>query len=115
MTAIFIYIMFGIMIAFDIFLVVKYGREKTITAVFRQWYKTMVFIPYAIGVLFLGHFLNLIEIRDDALWIVVGLTSCSLPIIGISVYMKMKDKVLTKKWYPIIFIVIGYFVGDIWF
>lgn len=115
MTNIFIYIIFGIALIFDIWLVIKYGKDKSITSSFRNWYRTLIFVPYTIGVIFLGHFLNLIEIRDDALWIVVGLTSCSIPIIGISIYMRMKDKVLKKKWYPLIFILIGYFVGDIFF
>jgi len=115
MTEVFIYIMFGVMVIFDIYLVIKYGVDETITAKFRNWYRTFVFVPYAIGVLFLGHFLNLIEIRDDAQWIVIGLLSCSIPMIGVSVYMKMKKKVLTKKWYPVVFIAIGAIVGDIFF
>ena len=59
-TKTFIYAIFTIAIIFDIWLVVKYGRGETITAKFRDWFKTLIIVPYAIGVLFIGHFLNII-------------------------------------------------------
>ncbi len=53
-TSLFIYIIFGAIIAFDIYLAVR--KKKTISEIFRRWYKGFPFVAYAVGAVFIGHF-----------------------------------------------------------
>jgi len=54
MTTLFIYIIFGIIVVFDIYLVI--AKKAKITDIFRKWYKEFPWMPYAVGVVFIGHF-----------------------------------------------------------
>jgi len=53
-TLIFIWSVFGIIVLFDVFLLVT--KRATITSVFRKWYKEFPLVPYMVGGAFIGHF-----------------------------------------------------------
>jgi hypothetical protein len=54
-TEIFIVLSIIIILGFDIFLVLKYGKDKTITHVIIKYSKLWPIIPFAFGFL-MGHF-----------------------------------------------------------
>ncbi len=112
MTLFFIILVTLFIIGYDIVLAIK--KKKTITKVIRHLYVTFVFFPFSVGVIALGHFLDLIRIRNDVPWVVGGLGISGAIMLAISIYMTKKEVEL-KKWQPIIFLALGYLIGDIFF
>jgi hypothetical protein len=113
MTSYFIISVFIIVIAFDVWL--KLRDKKTITEVMRSWYQSFIFVPFTVGVLFLGHFLDYIHICDDRpLMTILGLTSCGLTFLIISIFFSI-NKIIIPKWLVPIIILLGYFFGDVFF
>ena len=70
MTDVFIFIIFGAIIIFDIFLAVR--KKPTITDLFRRWYSQFIFVPFSVGFLFLGHFLDIIPNKVNVVAIIIS-------------------------------------------
>ena len=112
MTDIFIYIILGAIVVYDAIVVIRKGRS--ITSFFRRWYKTFIFVPFSIGVIFLGHFLDLIQIVEGIGPRAIGLSAAGAIVLLISIILDRTGKELPGRVYALIPIIIGYFVGDIW-
>jgi hypothetical protein len=111
MTDIFIYIIFGAIIIFDIFLLIR--KQKTITSVFRHWYDHFVFVPFCIGVLFLGHFLDIMPWKPAPLLTILGLSISGIIMLIVSIVLTVNKTVIKPRALVLLFIVLGYLVGDI--
>lgn len=111
MTTIFIIVFFVGIVIYDAALV--YKDKQTITACFRHWYNTLIIIPFAIGVIFLGHFLDLLQNDPPALMTIIGLSASGLIALIISIVMRKNNIKLRHRALCLIPIVIGYFVGDV--
>lgn len=70
MTTIFIISIFGIIIGYDIWVLVT--KRQTISAVFKKWYTSKPIVPYMVGVVFIGHFQTLVEVSDITLFIMLS-------------------------------------------
>ena len=112
MTQYFIIAVFLFIILYDVFLLMKKGG--TITSVIRRWYSQFIFVPFTIGVIFLGHFLNYIHISDQPSWIIGGLAGFGLPVLVVSIVLDKKGRAVPKWLVPVI-IAAGYLVGDVFF
>ena len=100
-----------IIIIIDIILAVK--KKHTITYVMRGWYEQFIFVPFNVGVLFLGHFLNLV-VKKPPVWLTVsGLLVFGLPMLGVSIYMKVTGKILKPRILIVLVLLAGYLVGDL--
>ena len=84
---IFIYIIFGIIVVYDILLGVF--KKDYITTVFRKWYTSKPIVPFMVGVVFIGHFQTLVEVSCMpiflamsilylAWWLIMSLTSINI-------------------------------------
>jgi hypothetical protein len=111
MTAIFIYIIFGAIIAFDIGLLIR--KEKTITSVFRHWYESFIFVPFTVGVLFLGHFLSLMPWTPPPLLTILGLSITGSIMLILSIVFTVKKIIIKPRVLILLFIALGYLVGDV--
>ena len=69
-ATIFIYIIFGIIVVYDILLGVF--KKKYITDIFREWYQERNIIPFAVGVVFIGHFQTLVNISCIPLFLTLS-------------------------------------------
>lgn len=111
MTDIFIYVYFGALVIYDCFLYAR--KKKTITEYMRKWYEETFIIPYAAGVIFLGHFPNLYQL-DMVKW------GSSLALFGtgtiamvISILMKKYNYTWTPRGLVFIPIACGMVLGDL--
>ena len=112
MTDIFVYIVFGAIVMFDILLLVR--QKKTITYFFRRWYQEFIFVPYAIGVIFLGHFINIIKVFEgNNIVTIAGLCGTGIPVLIVSIVMQKKSRILHPRWLVILILLAGYIVGDL--
>ena len=110
MTDIFIYIIFGAIIIFDIFL--KIRNQYTVTRVMRSWYESTPFVPFTVGVIFLGHFLALMPWEPSALVTILGLSISGSVMIALSIVFNVFDIKIKPRWLILLFILAGYLVGD---
>lgn len=109
MTDIFLYIVFASIIVFDIVLAIR--RKPTVSDFFRRWYETFIFVPYTVGFLFLGHFINIIPSKVN----VVAIILFSLPVLVISIIFSALNIKIKRKWIIFIPVIVGYLVGDLFF
>ena len=112
MTLTFVICIVAFIVGYDA--VLAYKKKKTVTAVFRHLYMTFVFCPFAVGVIALGHFLDLIVIDKGWQWTVGGLCGFGIPMLILSIVLSRK-KITVPKWLVPIIIIAGYCVGDIFF
>lgn len=126
MTTAFIYIVFAIIIIFDIIAVIIQGKKqaqkvglKTITRIFRHWYSSAHIVPYMAGGLFLGHFYlykfnKIFEIKTSIVFFII-LSSVYLAWFIFETLRKNKSKIhlLFNKiaFFPFI---IGAAIGSFW-
>jgi len=126
MTLNFIYIVFGIIVIYDIIAVIiqnkKAGKKLgwvTITSIFRRWYKEKPLIPYMIGVIFIGHFgmyeWNKLLLPKASIIIFIILASISGIWFIIEMIRKKKSKlykIMADFWlFPM---TLGALVGSLW-
>ena len=67
MTSIFIIVTFIVIVVYDLVMLWKNRKKedpkwKFITTIFRHWYKEAPYVPYMVGVVFIGHFQSEIEV-----------------------------------------------------
>ena len=113
MTSIFIYVTFGLIIIVDIILLAT--KKKTISQIFKKWYKEFPLVPYLVGVIFLGHFQTII--KGDCIALVI---IASLIFITWSFIMYFTKLNFTRKTYNLMakyFFIpmsIGAIIGSFW-
>ena len=119
MTETFCIIIFLSVVIYDIMLLIKKKRFpknsafKMVTEVFRHWYMGFPFVPFSVGVIFLGHFINTINVFDSGRLTLTVLLSIGVPLIALSFIMSAYNKMFTKKWVAVLLILAGYLVGDL--
>jgi len=69
-ATVFIYAVFALIIIVDILLGVF--KKKYITDIFREWYKSRHIVPFAVGVVFIGHFQTLVMVSCIPLFITLS-------------------------------------------
>ena len=111
MTDIFIFITIGAIAVFDAIVVIRKGIA--ITTFFQRWYVTFIFVPYSVGVVFLGHFGNYINLNITTAGKLWGLIGFSIPVLILSIILDRAGKELPKRIYGLIPIAAGYLVGDL--
>ena len=110
MTDIFLYVFFGTLAVYDIFL--AYRKYKTITEVMKHWYVSFIFVPFLVGVIFLGHFLDLFDSGWLTRYNIIGLVISGLIMLTISIILKAKNVELKHRVLCLIPILVGYVIGD---
>ena len=108
-TEIFTFIILGEIIAFDIYLAIK--RKETITDYFKRLYSQFIFAPFAIGFIFLGHFLDLIPNHMNVPAMIIS----GVIVLAISIIFNIKKVFLKPRWLCILPILAGYLIGDLFF
>ncbi len=126
MTEIFIYIAFGLIVAFDVVAVILQNKREskkigltTITSVFRRWFKTRPLVPFMIGGVFIGHFgvyqWNGLLIKKASLIVFLSLSGLFLAWNIIEMLKKNKSRLydlMLKVW--LLPMTLGTLVGSFW-
>jgi hypothetical protein len=124
-TDIFIIAVFSIVVIYDIIALIIYIKRKmsgnvvTVSAVKARWYDKLPFIPYAVGVVFLGHFENKISL-DISLGLSIAIMSIiSVIFLLLTIFWRLGKLKAGYKIYQImcdwsiIPALIGYVVGGL--
>ena len=113
MTSIFIYVIFGIIVLYDIAMVIY--KKEFITTVFRKWYREKPIVPYMVGVVFIGHFQALVNVSNVCLFIILSAIYLVWCIIMSGTNIKW-----TRGWYVVhqkyffIPMILGAIIGTMW-
>jgi hypothetical protein len=119
MTTAFIIIEFSIIVIYDLVMLWKNRKKedskwKFITTIFRHWYKDAPYVPYMVGVVFIGHFQTEIEVYGVPFFI--GFSSIY---IGWTILMSITKIKFLRKFYNInricfVPLALGAVVGAFW-
>lgn len=109
MTEVFIITIFVMIIIYDIFLAIK--EKQTITDYFKRLYSQFIFAPFAVGFLFLGHFLDIIP-NEVNVW---GIIISGIIVLFISIIFNVKKIFIKPRWVCILPVLAGYLIGDLFF
>jgi hypothetical protein len=113
MTTGFIIIIFSVIVIYDI--IVAVTKRETITAVFRKWYSSKPIVPYMVGVVFIGHFQQLVPVKGIPFFITFSAVYMLWCIImsGTNINWSRKFYNLNCKYFYIP-MAIGTIVGSFW-
>jgi len=109
MTESFVFTITAIIIIYDIVIAVK--EKQTITQYFKRLYSQFIFVPFAIGFIFLGHFLDLIPNHMNVPAMIIS----GVIVLAISIIFNIKKVFLKPRWLCILPILAGYLIGDLFF
>lgn len=108
----------GGLIILDI--IIKIFRDKTglawwrlITECFREYYLSMPIVPFAVAVVFLGHFINQTQVNKFSWTTAVVLSIVGVPLLVLSIYMRKHGIILPSKWIVVGLIIAGWVIGDL--
>lgn len=99
------------LVIYDIALGIR--KKKTITFYMRKWYAEILIVPYAVGVIFLGHFLDLFNSGLSSKINVLILTLSGAIMLCLSIALKKSKIKIKKRILILIPIALGYLAGDL--
>lgn len=85
---------------------------KLITDCFRDYYLSMPIVPFAVAVIFLGHFCNMFQLNRFTWTTAVVLIITGVPLLILTIWMRKNGIVLPSKWIVVGIILIGWVIGD---
>lgn len=101
-------------------IILKVLRDKTgnpwwklITECFREYYLSIPIVPFAIAVIFLGHFINQTQINKFNFTTAIVLSAIGIPLLMISIYMRSNGIIIPSKWIVVGIILAGWIIGDL--